>query len=89
MFSLLVILAGQPPSPSASAADRKRGLLAALVQRRSLPVAIGSAVASGTLRLDDAQRDYVHALLGEPIPEASAAAAPAGTSGGTAGRCHI
>lgn len=77
--------AGQPASPAASAGGRQRGLLAALTQRRRLPAAIGDAVAGGTLRLDDAQRDYVHALLGEPIPEVGSSAASEHTPGRSTG----
>lgn len=58
--------------------------MAALHSRLQLPAAIAAAAAAGTLELDAAQRDYLSALLGEPLPEAGAAADghPAGSSGG-------
>ena len=70
--------AGSPSAhiPTAASSDsQQRGLLVGLSQRRGLPSGIAAAVASGTLQLDDAQRDYMHALLGKAVPQQSSATA--------------
>jgi hypothetical protein len=69
---------------SATGQGSSGGFAAALHSRLQLPVAIAGAAADGTLELDAAQRDYLSALLGQPLPEAGAAADShtAGSSGG-------
>ncbi len=47
----------------------------------ALPSAVSAAVAHGVLALDSAQRDYLSALLGQPLPEAP----PPAHSGGGGG----
>ena len=86
-----IAAAGSPSahSPTAASADsHQRGLLAALAQRCGLPSGIAAAVASGTLQLDDAQRDYMHALLGEAVPQQSSVAASSSDAAHVAGVDH-
>ena len=52
-------------------------MLAALVRRRRLPGVISGAAQAGVLQLDDAQRDYLHALLGEPLSDGTGSASGA------------
>ena len=70
--------AGQA-APSAATANGagQAGLLAALVRRRRLPAAVSAAARAGAVQLDDAQRDYLHALLGEPVSNGAAASGSA------------
>ena len=53
------------------------------MRRRRLPGAISAAALAGTLQLDDAQRDYLHALLGQPLVQGAPASgiSPAGVLG--------
>lgn len=46
--------------------------MAALSARLQLPASIAASAAAGALQLDAAQRDYLSALLGEPLPEVGA-----------------
>lgn len=45
------------------------GCLTAVSQRLSLPAGVAAAAAHGVLAVDSAQRDYLSALLGGPLPE--------------------
>lgn len=65
--------AGQAAPSAATNGSGQTGLLAALVRRRRLPSLISVAVRAGVLQLDDAQRDYLHALLGEPLSDGAEA----------------
>ena len=82
-----ILTAGQESS-AAPASGRQTGLLSALTQQRSLPSVIAAAVTAGNLTLDDAQRDYLHALMGEPVPVMQSAAAPGTGAEHSAGMSH-
>lgn len=83
----LLVLCAAGQSPGAG------GFLAALSGRLQLPAAICAAASEGTLALDTAQRDYLSALLGSPLPEPgsvssggrSSAAAGNSSAGGVRG----
>lgn len=56
--------------------------LAAVSQRMSMPAAVAAAAAHGVLKLDSAQRDYLSALLGGPLPEAEVSLLSQGVTSG-------
>lgn len=70
---------------SGAGAGGSAGFLTAISARLQLPAAIPAAAAEGVLQLDAAQRDYLSALLGSPLPEPAMAAAAGGAAAGSAG----
>jgi hypothetical protein len=59
------------------------GFLAAVSKHMSLPLAVATAAATSVLTLDSAQRDYLSAVLGGPLPEPPQQAAAGIGSGAT------
>lgn len=54
--------------------------LTAVSRRMSMPAAVAAAAAHGVLKLDAAQRDYLSALLGGPLPAAHTSSLSQGDS---------
>lgn len=75
----LMMCTGQGPSDSSG--NGGCSSLSAVSTRLGLPAAVAAAAAHGVLTLDPAQRDYLSALLGQPLPEF-----PSSTTYGSAGR---
>lgn len=50
----------------------------------ALPASVAAASAHGVVALDPAQRDYLSALLGQPLPDASSQQGPTTASDGGA-----